>query len=199
MEEKEIWKDIVGFEGLYEVSNMGRVKSLKRTVWNSGKGCYKTVAERILKPGKNSNGYLQVQLYKDGKKKMDRIHRLVATAFCENPHGFKEVNHIDEDKTNNCADNLEFCNRSYNNTYNGRANKVGKKLRGRKQSEEAIKKKSKPVIAINKRIGLILEFPSAREASRQTGISHGNIIQCCQGKYKSAGNFYWMYSNADAE
>ena len=109
MEEKEIWKDIEGFEGMYQVSNMGNVKSLKRTVWNSGKGCYKTVAERILKVGKDRKGYLQVQLCQDGKGKSYKIHRLVATAFCENPHGFKEVNHIDGDKTNNCVDNLEFC------------------------------------------------------------------------------------------
>ena len=188
MEEKEIWKDIKGFEGKYQVSNMGNVKSLERTVWNSARGYYKTVHERILKGRKTGNDYLQVLLSKDGKAKGYLVHRLVASAFCENPHGFKEVNHIDEDKTNNCADNLEFCSRSYNMTYNDRAKKVGKKV---------AEKLSKPVLAIDKRTGLIVEFLSAHEAERKLGIAQQNICACLKGKRNSAGNFYWMYANND--
>ena len=208
MEEKEIWKDIEGFEGLYQVSNMGRVKSVKRTVWDS-RGCYRTVPEKILKPRKERGDYLMVGLYKDARGKNYKIHRLVAIAFCENPENYNEVNHINEDKSDNRAINLEWCSRSYNNTYNDRAKKVGKKigkkLRGRKQSEESIKKRvekltnnpklSKPVIAIHKINGLILEFSSAHEAERETGIDHSNIIKCCQGKKNSCGGFYWMYAN----
>lgn len=188
MEEKEIWKDIEGFEGLYQISNMGNVKSLERTVWDSVRGYYRTVPERILKARKASNDYLQVQLCKDGRAKGYLMHRLVASAFLENPMGYTEVNHIDEDKTNNCADNLEFCSRSYNNTYNDRAKKVGKKV---------AEKLSKPVIAIDKRTGLIVEFSSAHEAERQTGIAHQNINKCCQGKLKSCGGFYWHYADAE--
>ena len=207
MEEKEIWKDIEGFEGMYQVSNMGNVKSLERTVWcGLNGGLYKTVHERILKPRKD-RGYLRVRLYKDGKSRWYLVHQLVAIAFCENPEGYTEVNHIDEDKTNNCAKNLEYCSRSYNMTYNGRANKVGKKvaekLRGRKQSEEHIKKRAekhcKPVLAIDKITGLILKFVSSREAEKETGIPHGNICACCTGKRNSAGGFYWMFANDDAE
>lgn len=201
MEEKEIWKDVVGYEGYYMVSNLGRVKSLERTVWNS-RG-YRTVKERILKPGKNSYDYLQVHLHQDGKDKWYTVHKLVATAFCENPKGYTEVNHKDENKQNNCMENLEWCSRSYNNTYNGRAKKAGKKagkkLRGRKLSEETIKKmsekRSKPLYSINKESGLILEFPSAKEASRVLGINSSSITRCCQGKLKSCGGFYWMYAN----
>ena len=182
---REEWRPVVGYEGLYEVSNMGNVKSLERTVWN-GRGYYKTVPERILKARKASNGYLQVQLHQDGKRKVYLVHRLVATAFCENQMGYTEVNHIDEDKTNNCADNLEWCSRSYNCTYNDRAKKVGKKV-----SE----KLSKPVIAIDKRTGLIIEFVSAHEAEKETGIAYQNICACCNGKRNSAGEFYWMYKN----
>ena len=170
--EKEIWKDIEGYEGLYKVSNMGNVKSLKY-----GK-------ERILKAGKNRGGYLYVFLYKDGKAKNYTVHKLVGNAFLSNPQGYKELNHKDEDKTNNCVDNLEWCSRLYNNTYNDRAKKAGKKIG---------KKLSKPVIAIDKRTGLVLEFSSALEAERETGIANGNIIQCCKGKRNSCGGFYWMY------
>ena len=177
MEEKEIWKDIEGYEGMYQVSNMGNVKSLNYN--NTGK-------EGILKPWKNKDGYLQVQLYQDRKRKMYLVHQLVATAFCENPMGFTVVNHKDENKQNNCMENLEWCSVLYNNTYNGRAKKIGKKV---------AEKLSKPVIAIDKRTGLIVEFLSIQEASRQTAISQGHICECCQGKRKSIGGFYWYYAD----
>ena len=215
----EIWKDIEGFEGKYQVSNMSNVKSLERTVWN-GRGYYKTVPERILKARKASNGYLQVQLCKDGKVKGYLVHRLVASAFCENPEGYTEVNHLDENKTNNNADNLEWCSRSYNANYGTRNQRAGKKvaekLRGRKQSEEHIKKRveklkgrkmseesikkrvekqSKPIFGIDKVSGLIVEFSSVNEASRQLGLNPGNICSCLKGRLKSCGGFYWMYKN----
>ena len=192
MEEKEIWRDIQGYEGYYMVSNMGRVRSVERTIWNSGKGCYKTVHERILKPGKTNTGYLFVFLHKDGKAKFYTVHQLVGNAFLSNPQGYKELNHIDEDKTNNNADNLEWCSRSYNCSYNDRAKKAGKKLAEKLRNHP---KKSKPVIAIHKINGLILEFPSAHEAERQTGINQGNITKCCKGKKESIGGFYWYYAN----
>ena len=183
----EEWRPIVGYEGKYEVSNMGNVKSLERTVWDN-RGYYKTIQERIMKLGKNIDGYLQVGLYRERKRKFYLVHRLVATAFCENPHGYTEVNHIDEDKTNNCAENLEYCSRSYNLTYNDRAKKAGKK---------AGKKRSKPVIGIDKVTGLIVEFLSAKEAESHTGIAQSHICACCKGKQKSAGNFYWYYADAE--
>ena len=167
----EEWRPVVGYEGLYEVSNMGNVKSLNYR---------RTGKEGILKASKTGNGYQKVQLFKDGKGKFYKVHQLVATAFCENPHGFKEVNHIDEDKTNNCADNLEFCSRSYNINYGTRNQKT-----------------SKPVISIDKRTGLILEFVSSKEASRQTDIDQSHITACCKGKRKSAGGFAWYYTDTE--
>ena len=191
----EEWKDIEGYEGLYMVSNLGNVKSLNYR--HTGK-------EKILKAGKNNCGYLYVSLCKENTKKTCTIHRLVAIAFCENSHGYKEVNHISEDKTDNRAENLEWCSRSYNMTYNGRAKKVAEKLRGKKQTKEHIKKrvekKSKPVYGINKVSGLIVEFPSAKEAERTLGINNSHIIACCKGKrYKSAGGFYWHYASDSEE
>ena len=174
---REEWRPLVGYEGNYEVSNRGNMKSLNYN--HTGK-------ENIMKPQKNRDGYLIIGLWKDGKAKWYLVHRLVASVFCENPHGYTEVNHLDEDKTNNCADNLEWCSRSYNLTYNDRAKKIGEKNTNHPKT-------SKPVIAIDVRTGLILEFASSREAERETGIPHGNIIQCCKGKLNSCGGFYWMY------
>ena len=170
----EIWKDIEGYEGLYQVSNLGRVKSLNY---------HRTGKEGILEG--YGNDYLQVNLCKDGNREQPLVHVLVATAFIENPDNLPEVNHKDENKYNNCMDNLEWCSHSYNNTYNDKAKKVGKKL-------------SKSVIGINKISGLILEFPSTCEASRQTGIDQGNITKCCKGKrYKSAGGYIWHYADSE--
>ena len=160
----EIWKDVKDYEGLYQVSNMGRVKSLNYR--NTGK-------EKIMKGFDNGHGYLFVVLFKDGKDKKCRINRLVAQAFLENPQNLPEVNHKDNIRTNNCVDNLEWCTKQYNIDYS----------------------LSKAVIGINKISGLIVEFPSACEASRQLGISQGNITSCCQGKRKSAGNHIWFYAD----
>ena len=197
---KEEWKDIKGWEGYYMVSNLGNVKSLERTVRN-GKG-YRTVPERIMKLQKNRNGYLSVILTKDGIIKRCTIHKLVAEAFLPNPQNYKEVNHKDENKENNIISNLEWCDRLYNMTYNGRAKKVGEKLKGRKHSEETIKKiaerLSKPVFSVNKESGLIMWWQSASEAGRILGITKQSICACCKGrKYKSAGGFYWFYADED--
>lgn len=183
---KEIWKPVRNYEGLYEVSNMGRVKSVERMKW-CGKGYYKA-PERILKLKKRKDGYLQIKLHKDGAEKVYLVHRLVSEAFIPNPNNLPEVNHKDEDKTNNHIDNLEFCSRLYNNTYNGRAKKAGKKL---------AEKLSKPVYSISKESGLITYWKSATVASRQIGISQSNICACLKGKRKSAGGFYWQYSDSE--
>ena len=169
----EIWKDIEGYEGLYQVSNMGRVRSVERTVRN-GKG-YRIIPEKILKPYDNGHGYLQVKLHKDGNKKQPLVHVLVATAFLGNADNLPEVNHKDENKYNNCIENLEYCSRQYNMEYS----------------------LAKAIIGIDKVSGLIVEFPSAYEASRQTGITRSHICECCNGKAKSAGGFYWFYVDDD--
>ena len=165
---EEIWRDIKGYEGKYMVSNLGRAKSLNYN--NTGK-------EGIMKPQDNGDGYLFVQLCKDGKVKNCRINRLVAMAFLPNPNNLPEVNHKDENTKNNRVDNLEWCTRQYNVDYS----------------------LSKAVIGIDKVSGLILEFPSTREAERQTGISKGNICDCLKGRVKSAGGFYWHYASESEE
>ena len=178
----EIWKPIEGFEGYYQISNMGRVKSLERTVRNS-RGC-RTVAERILNPQSNSKGYLYVNLYKDGKMKRCRVNRLVAQAFLPNPDNLPCINHKDENKQNNCMDNLEWCSRSYNLTYNDRAKKVSEKNK-------------KPIYSINKVSGLIMYWNSAKEASRVLGIAPQSISNCLKGRHKSIKGYTFFYENAD--
>ena len=165
----EIWKDIENYEGYYMVSNMGRIKSLNYR--HTGK-------EGILKGNDNGDGYLQVKLLKDDKGKNYKIHRLVAQAFLDNSNNLPEVNHRDENKQNNCVQNLEWCDRAYNNNYGTRTEKT-----------------CKPVFSVDKESGLIMWWQSANEAERCTGINHSNIIKCCQGKRKSVGNHTWFYDD----
>lgn len=163
---EEIWKDIPGYEGLYQVSNMGRVKSLKY-----GK-------EKIIKPVKNRDGYLLIGLYKNNKVKHYTMHRLVAIAFIGKPISevYYEINHLDENKNNNKLENLQYCTRKYNCNYGSHNEKM-----------------SKSVIGINKINGFICEYSSARGAGRSLLINNANIVACCKGKLKSAGGYVWYY------
>ena len=135
----------------------------------------KTGKEKIMKGVPDGYGYFQLSLCKEGKVKNCRINRLVAQAFIPNPDNLPEVNHKDKIRTNNRVDNLEWCTTQYNIEYS----------------------KAKAVIGINKVSGLIVEFPSAREAERCTGINNGNIIQCCKGRRNSAGGYYWQYVDSE--
>jgi len=111
----EEWKDVRGYEGIYKVSSHGRVKSLQRVGYGG-----RIIDERIMKLNPDSDGYLILGLHKNGKTETKKVHRLVAESFVENPNGFKEVNHKDENKTNNCVENLEWCTTKYNLTYGHR-------------------------------------------------------------------------------
>lgn len=125
----EIWKSIQGYEGLYEVSNLGNVRGLDRPFRN--KQGIAMMKGRVLTPFYDSKqGYYKVKLCKDGKHKNFRIHRLVALAFLENPFNYTDVNHKDEDKTNNNVDNLEWCTRKYNNNYGTKPERTRKAMMG---------------------------------------------------------------------
>lgn len=175
---KEIWKDIEGWEGLYQVSNLGRVKSLSR---HRIVGWADYVSkEKVLKQSTNNGGYNYVWLHKEGKKKIYKIHRLVATAFLSNPNNYKCVNHKDENKANNTVENLEFCNHSYNNNYGTRNEKVARK-NGRQILQFSLD-------------GVFLkEWDGARIAGKQLNIRHQSIYSNCKGERKSAGGFIWKY------
>ena len=163
----EIWKDIRDYENLYQGSNLGRVKSIK-----FGK-------ERILKTFKNKDGYLQVGLWKNNKRKIFLVHRLVAQAFLDNPNNLPEVNHKDENKLNNVVSNLEWCDRTYNVNY-GTA------------IERMIKTVSKPVLQFTLDGKFVREWESTRECERN-GYNHGAVVSCCKGKQKTHKDFIWRY------
>lgn len=128
----EIWKPIIGYEGLYEISNLGRVKSLPKYHKTRFSGYIKKC--KILKPRIDSYGYLMVALCKDKKQKNFLIHRLVAKHFIANPNNYDSINHKDECKTNNNVNNLEWCTRYYNNNYGTRNKRMSEtlKMKGRR-------------------------------------------------------------------
>lgn len=183
---KELWRPIFGFEGLYEISNWGQVKSL---------GNDKYRKEKILKPRKTRYGYLQVNLSKDGKHYTMRVHRLVAEAFLPNDDLFKtQINHKNENKELNFVwindngsvdeskSNLEWCDYTYNNNYGTR-------------NERAAKTNSKVVLQYSLDGVFIKEWQSTKEVQRQLGFCH--ISECCNGhpKYSHAYGYIWRYKD----
>lgn len=171
----EIWKDIEGYEGLYQVSTHGMVRSMNYRLTG------RTV---VLNPVETTYGYLKVRLYKNRKGKTFLVHRLVAKAFIPNWFDDPCVNHIDEDKTNNNVDNLEWCSVEYNDNYGTRNKRVSEKLTNGKLS--------KPVLQLTKTGELVREYTSAREAGRN-GYYQPNVSACCSGKLKSYKGFIWKY------
>ena len=170
----EIWRDIEGYEGLYQISNKGRVKSL-----------YKG-SERILKPWDNGRGYLLVTLCKNGVALSKSIHRLVAISFIINPENKPQVNHKDENKSNNCIENLEWATAKENNNYGT-------------HNERITGRPPVPIIQYSKSGEFIRWWKSAREVERVLGIANSHIIDCCRGKQKSSGGFVWKYKEERTE
>lgn len=170
----EIWKDVKDYEGLYQVSNKGQIKRTKHTRSN-GRGYY-TVNERILSTHLNNKGYKIITLCKNNKVKTHILHRLIAEAFIPNPDNLPQINHKDENKTNNDIKNLEWCTHKYNNNY------------GTKNNRTALKR-GKPVIC--EETGVI--YTSLHDAERKTGVDYRNIHACCSGRYKTSGGYHWKY------
>ena len=194
----EVWRPVVGYEELYEVSNTGRVRSLD--MWRKSCGNNKAWHRgQILKPTFVRGGYVAVGLNKNGVRKTYTIHRLVALSFIPNddPVYKTQINHKNEIKNDNRVENLEWCTACYNVNYGSRNKKTAIALQGRKRpsyiGETVAKARSKSVVQCDMDGKFIVKFPSAREAARQTGIPHTNISNCCTGKYNQAGGYIWKF------
>lgn len=159
---------IEGYEGLYTIDTLGGICS-----HHHGK-C------RPIRYRTNNRGYSLVNLSKNGIMKTFKVHVLVARHFLPNPNGLTEINHKDEDKSNNKVDNLEWCTRSYNVNYGSRTAKQRAKV-------------SKPVVQFDKNGEIIAGYDSLTRASRTVGISVQHIAACCKGKYPYAGGYIWKY------
>lgn len=173
MEQK--WKDVVGFEGLYKVSDTGKIYSVK--------------SNRVIKHKISKTGYCNIELHKDGKPIMKYVHRLVAEAFVDNPTNKPQVNHKDGNKQNNHFSNLEWVTASENQRHallNGlhapspMAGKIG-----------ALNPCSKTIYQYDTEGNFIKKWDSISDASRELGIGNSNISNCLSGRYKTAGGYKW--------
>ena len=180
----EIWKDIEGYEGLYQISNLGRIRSLDvRTYQRNKFGKFQYVLHKgkVLKAQKQRNGYLTIDLHRKGQFKRQTIHRLVAEAFIPNNDNNKYINHKDNDILNNKVSNLEWCTQKYNIKY---AYDYGNKIPPNMRS----------INQIDNNGNIIATFISMQEAERKTNIRSANISKCCRKLRSRAGGYKWEYT-----
>lgn len=181
---QEVWKDIDGYAGFYQVSNLGRIKRLEHA--DKMGHVYK---ERIVKCSNGGRGYLRVHLSKDGVSRWHLVHRIVATAFIQAKYGCDVVNHLDNNPSNNRVDNLEWIDSKGNMQH---ATKQGRMHCNPKNLEKAIEARKRPVIGTNGKE--TLHFDSATDAEAM-GFNHRHISNCCNKKYgyKTHKGYTWRY------
>ena len=169
----EKWRDVVGYEGLYQVSNTGKIRSHHKGNWRNIKDCT------------SKYGYKVVLLHKDGIRKNARVHRLVAQAFIPNPNNLPYINHKDENPSNNHVDNLEWCTAAYNSNYGT--------CQQRKVSKQQI-----PILMFDIDGNLLRTFNSIIDAERELKYNHECISRCCSGKILSYKNCIWLYKGQES-
>ena len=178
---EEIWKDIPNFDGLYQASNLGRIKSLKRIAKKEYRN-NRIVKEKIMLGTKNQDGYLKVH-FKNKELNINKglfIHRLIAMTFIPNPNSLPQINHKDGNKLNNNVDNLEWCTNLYNQQHAWK-NGLHKST------------KCKKIKQLDKNKNEIKKWNSITEASKYLGISASCIVECCKNKKRNAGGYRWEY------
>jgi len=192
---KEIWRDIPGYEGVYQASNTGRIKSLSRIV-SIGEN-KRIIPEKILTPEKSVHGYLRVKL-SNGKSKRFFVHRLVALTYLPNPNNYRCINHKDETRTNNFVfinddrsvdvekSNIEWCTHKYNSNY-------GTCKERAKVTRHANKKVWKRVEQLDLDGNHIAYYPSIKDAQNNNNIHGCHVSECCRGLRKKANGFIWRY------
>ena len=178
----EIWVDVKDYEGIYQISNLGRIKTLPRIKRNFNINTKQLeeimLPEKIRKPQLTRYGYYRIGLTKNHKQIYYSVHRLVAEAFIPNPENLPQINHKDENKLNNCVSNLEWCTARYNANYGTRNKRTGE-----------------PQMKKIRCVETNTVYKSLSEASRVTEINIGNLSSVCNGKvgYKTAGGYHWEY------
>lgn len=180
----EIWKDVIGLEGIFQVSNMGRIRSLDKyaNVCGGGK---RLVKGRILKPIKLQNGYYEAQFHHKGERTIYLLHRLVALHFIENPLNLPEVNHKDENPQNNKVENLEWCTSKYNANYGTRNIRM-------MENREFVS-----VIQLDKNGNTIKQWNKMTDACKETGADISSMIRVCKGKQDTCVGYKWKYADEE--
>lgn len=180
MQTKEEWKDIKGYEGYYQVSNLGNVKSLDRLIDNK-KNTYIRQGN-MIKQFYDNRGYMQVTICKNGLRKTYKTHRLVAEAFIENPYNLPEVNHKDENSLNNTYNNLEWCTAKYNCNYGS-------------HNVRCAKSRYKKIYQYDLQDNLIREWNSVKETQTIGGFTASQVSNCCRGKIKTHKGYKWKFKS----
>lgn len=180
----EIWKDVVGFEGLYKISNYGRIIACERKIHREKYGSY-TIPQKFLKPTYDKDNYLKTAFRnREGERFYFRVHRVVAEAFLPNENNLPEINHKDGVKDNNYVGNLEWCTTKYNINYS--YNKLGRK--GQNGGMNRRVQKINP-----KTLEVISEYESIREASESVGSKSTAINNCLNGRTKTSFGYIWRF------
>lgn len=180
---KEVWKDVKGWEGFYQVSSLGRFKGVERL---DSRG-YKQ-KERIMKGYDNGHGYIHVYGSKNGIVKTLKLHRIIAEAFIPNPNNLPCVNHKDENRANNHVDNLEWCTYSYNNTYGDRIDRIKESKGWKKQLSDS----KTPIYVIEN--GNKKWYKSQAQAAEELGLDKSNLNACLKGRIKSHRGYTFEYA-----
>ena len=191
--EQEIWKDIEGYEGKYQVSNCGRVKSLGRYIEKKGQSTA-YLQERILST-RMLNGYKMVHLCSNNKEKTFSVHRLIAIAFIPNPNNFPHIDHINTIRTDNRVENLRWVNRSMN-----MMNEITHKKRSEYWKEKTkkgkniwVERKKRKVIALDENYNIVYKFNTINEAAKFINRNHANICVACKDIHKTCKGLHWQY------
>lgn len=197
----ELWKDVKGYEGIYQVSSLGRVKALQKSYTDSlGRNIVRK--EHILATHESAQtGYPQLNLSKDGEAKTVSVHRLVAEAFIPNPNNLPCINHKDESRNNNCVDNLEWCSYLYNNQYGTARERARAKIIEYWETHTAVghDMPSTPVIQYTLNGEIVRKYKSINDAERTIGVVNGGIGQCCNRKLHTAYGFIWRFEGDSFE
>lgn len=199
--EGEIWKDVVGYEGLYQVSNMGRIATLSHTIEclsdYNGIKVKKTfnIKQCLRKLYLGKHGYVECTLRNGKRIKLMKVHRIVAEAFIPNPQNLSSVNHKDEDKTNNHIDNLEWCTHKYNSNYGTRNKRIKSSLSNAHKNglyNNSYRLKSKPIIGISLSDNSTIFFKKSLDLEKQ-GFERHIVSKCCRNLRLDYKGYKWMF------